>query len=820
MPAPAQQSRITGKIDNAQRITLRGHLHPKALPQYDQGAVDPSLVMDRVTLMLQPTAAQQAALAQLLAEQQDPSSPNYHKWLTPEQFADRFGASQTDIGKITGWLRNQNLNVISVARGRDAISVSGTAAAVENAFRVEIHRYVVNGESHFANATEPSVPAAFDSVIGGIRGLNNFRLRPASRSRVILPGVNKPQYTSSGCGGHCLAPEDIATIYDLKPLYSSGLNGSGQKLAVVGQSNIVLSDIQEFRTTFNLPAINLQQVLVPGSANPGVVSGDEGESDLDLELSGAVAPDATIVFVYSTDVETSVEYAIDQNLAPVVSMSYGDCEAAYASSDASSMRALAQRANSQGMTWLAASGDNGATDCYGDGFPGANSMASVDMPASIPEVTGIGGTEFNEGSGNYWNAANDANGGSAISYIPEIAWNDTSIDGSPSASGGGPSTYFSKPSWQTGDNVPNDNARDVPDIAISASADHDGYIIYSSDGCGRGRAVTTCEQIVGGTSVGPPQTAGLLTLLNQRLANSGATPGLGNINPQLYSQAASSAFHDITTGNNIIDVTCNLFPRQVSNCTAGPVGYNAGPGYDLVTGIGSFDAQVMLAGLRATTAPVPLIGAVVNAASYTQAYAPGELVSVFGSSLASATQSASGVPLPSSMANVSATVNGMPAPLLYVSPTQVNLQIPYELTPTNNATLTINNSGQTASVSFTLAAAAPGIFTSNGALVPNSSAAPGETVTLFITGAGTVTPTPADGAAPSAGTPVPSQAVSITVGGVGVSTPFEFLGIPSGLVGTLQINYTVPANAPSGSQNVVVTVGGVASAPATLNVVP
>ncbi|MBV9745886.1 MAG: S8/S53 family peptidase, partial [Acidobacteriia bacterium] len=528
----AQQIRIVGKIDNNQRITLRGHLHPRALPQFDQGRLDPGMRLSRVTVALKPSAAQQADLDQLLAQQQDPSSPNYHKWLTPEQFAERFGASQADVDKVVQWLQSQNLKVTSVARGRNAISVSGTAAAVESAFRVELHRFVINGESHFANATEPSVPAAFDGVIGGIRGLNNFRLRPASKVRLVLPRGARPKYTSGDCGGNCIAPEDFATIYNLKPLYQSGLNGSGQKIVVVGQTDIRLADIQEFRSTFNLPAINLQQILVPNSTDPLISSGDLGESDLDLELSGAIAPNATIIFVYSDDVETSAEYAIDQNLAPVISMSYGDCEAAYQASDATSMRALAQQANAQGITWLAASGDNGATDCYGDGS-GNDNVVSVDMPASIPEVTGVGGTEFNEGSGTYWNATNDANGGSAISYIPETAWNDSSIDGSPSASGGGVSVYFTKPSWQTGTGVPNDGVRDVPDIALSASADHDPYMIYSSDGCREGRVVETCLQYVGGTSVGPPQMAGLLALLNQQLVNSGSSAGLGNINPQL-----------------------------------------------------------------------------------------------------------------------------------------------------------------------------------------------------------------------------------------------------------------------------------------------
>jgi uncharacterized protein (TIGR03437 family) len=824
LPALAQTSRITGKIDNSQRVTLSGHLRPEAVPQLDQGAVDPASQLSLVTVELKRSPAQQADLQLLLAQQQDPTSPNYHKWLTPDQFAERFGASQADINTLAQWLRNQHLNVTSTARSRNAISFSGTAAAVESAFGVELHHYLVNGQLHFANSTEPSVPAALAGVVGSIRGLNDFRLRPRSRIKKILPGTPQPKYTA-GSGTYYLAPADIATIYNIAPLEAS-LNGSGQKLAVVGQTDIRLADIQEFRSAFNLPAINLQQVLVPGSADPGYSPGDLGESDLDLELSGAIATNAEIIFVYSTDVETSVQYAIDQNLAPIVSMSYGDCELAYTQSEADSMQALAQQANAQGMTWFAASGDNGVTDCYGDGFPGANTDKSVDMPGSIPEVTGVGGTEFNEGTGTYWSATNSANGESALGYIPEVAWNDTVEDGTPTASGGGASIYFTKPSWQTGSGVPDDGARDVPDIAISASADHDGYIIYSSDGCGE-RTTVTCEQIVGGTSVGAPQFSGIFTLLNQRIANSGGTPGLGNINPKIYSlaQSASSSYHEITSGNNSIELGCSApFER---GCTPTEVtGYSAGPGYNQVTGNGSVNADVLLTAWNVTSA-APAVAAAVNGASFSPIYAPGMVISVFGTQLASTTDEVSAVPLPTALSGVSATVTGSagsyPAPIYYISPNQLNLQVPYEV-PAGSASLTISNNGQTsAPISFTVAAAAPAIFTdSSGAPVAFGSAAPGETTTLFITGAGAVTPSIADGAAPASGTaisalPKPNLGVSVTVGGIAATT--TFVGIPEGLVGVVQINYTVPTSVAAGQQPVVVTVGTAASPSATLTVV-
>ena len=649
LAAISQPNRISGRITAGQRIRLAGNIHPKALPENDQGPVDPNLQLSRVTIVLQPSAAQQAALDQLLHDQQDPSSPNYHHWLTPEEYADRFGVSQNDVNQMVAWLKSQNLTVAGVSRGRDWIAVSGSASTVEQAFDVPIHHYLVNGKTHFANASEPSVPAALKGIVAGIRGLNNFRLKPASKPRSLPPSVAQPQYNNANvCGGHCLAPDDVARIYNLTPLFDSGLNGAGQKVAVAGQTQIRLSDIQQFRTVFGLPANDPQVLLVPGTADPGVMSGDLSEADLDVEMAGAVARNATIVYVYSSDVMTSAQYAIDQNLAPVLSISYGDCETAYAPSDVAQLQAMAQRASAQGITWFAASGDSGATDCVGGGFPGADSIASVDLPAGVPGVTGVGGTELNEGAGNYWSSTNTATNASALSYIPEIAWNDTAGDGSPSASGGGRSTLFAKPSWQTGPGVPGDNARDVPDISLSASADHDAYPVFTSDPseCGARRATPTqCEVAFGGTSVGAPLFAGMAALLNQWVVskNVQAAPGLGNINPMLYNlaQTAPAAFHDVITGDNIINVTCTATRR---NCTPGPVGYAAGPGYDLATGLGSVDAGALFTAWvtgaggqnhSSGSTPAPSITAIGNGASYRQVYAPGIILTIMGSQLAS-----------------------------------------------------------------------------------------------------------------------------------------------------------------------------------------
>src|SRR5581483_406634 len=233
--APAQHNRIAGRIDNRHRATLKGHVHPLPRSANDVGRADPTLEIPRVTLVLRPSDSQQADLKQLLAAQQDPSSADYHHWLTPEQFADRFGVSQGDIDEIKTWAESQGLTVVSVARGRNGISLSGPAASVEQAFGTTIHRYQVDGELHFANTTDPSIPAAMQNVVKSIHGLNDFRLK----SHSIRPA---PQYNSLTSSAHYLAPDDVATIYNMRSLYNSGIDGTGQKIVVVGQTQVNMSD--------------------------------------------------------------------------------------------------------------------------------------------------------------------------------------------------------------------------------------------------------------------------------------------------------------------------------------------------------------------------------------------------------------------------------------------------------------------------------------------------------------------------------------------------------------------------------------------------
>lgn len=602
--AATPQNRIAGTISGSQRTPLQGTIHPLARAEYDKGTADETLRMERVTLLFKPTQAQQESLNTLLRQQTDPTSPNYHRWLTPQQYAERFGLSQTDLNKVTAWLKSQGFTVTDVAPSRTWVAFSGSAGQVSSAFRTSIHQYRVNGRTQYANATEPSIPSALSGVVQGMRSLNNFRLKPHATVRKL-----KPAFTSSISGNHYLAPDDLAAVYNLSGLYSSGLDGTGQKIVIVGQTNIKASDISAFRSVSGLSTNAPQLVLVPGATDPGIVDGDITEANLDLEWTGAVARNATLVYVYSNadtagGVIDALQYAIVNNLAPVISMSYGLCEAGWDTSDVKTLNALLQQANAQGITVLIASGDSGAADCdYSSDtttYTAATHGLAVDFPASSPYVTAVGGTRLTEGSGSYWNSTNSASGGSALSYIPEAAWNDTTLSlsygGGIAGGGGGKSQLITKPTWQTGTGVPDDGARDVPDVAFHASSYHDGYLACSEGSCVDGfRQSDGYLTVVGGTSVGAPVFAGIVALINQKTNST-----QGNLNPVLYSLAASApaAFHDITSGDNI--VPCKT---GTTDCPAGTtaIGYSAGTGYDLVTGLGSVDAAALLSNFTASS---------------------------------------------------------------------------------------------------------------------------------------------------------------------------------------------------------------------------
>ena len=585
----AQQDRVASPIDSGHTAVLDSKVRPLTLAERgDEGLVAPSLKLPWITLWFKRAPIQEAALRQLLAEQRDGSSRNYHNWLGSQEFADQFGLSPDDVGKIAAWLETQGFRVEYLAKDRDFIAFSGTAEEVRNSFRTEIHRYTIGGEPHYMNASAPSIPQALTEVVLSLRGLTDLRPKPVRlRNREAAQSAVGPEQQITG-GTHTLAPDDIATIYDIAPLYDRGIDGSGQKIVVVGESKINLSDIRQFRSHYHLPGADPQIIECCGG-DP--VTFEQFESELDVEMVSAVARNADVIFVYSQFVDDALSYAIDNNLAPVISESFAFCEQAVSNSGGSPgmWESLALTANAKGITWLAATGDSGAAGCdpwfSGDGVA-ANGLA-VNIPASVPEVTAVGGTEFNEGSGSYWSATN---GGSAKGYIPEIAWNESSSTYGLASTGGGVSTFYSKPPWQTGPGVPNDGMRDVPDVSMNAAL-HDSYSVYLSGAWGGYGS---------GTSASTPVFAGIVVLLNQFLTAAGQRTA-GNINPMLYALAHSTTnvFHDIATGDNI--VACLV---GSSDCAVGSFGYSAWVGYDLATGLGSVDAYnlVTSVGPRNSTA--------------------------------------------------------------------------------------------------------------------------------------------------------------------------------------------------------------------------
>ena len=562
-------------------VTLPGNISGRLRAAADLGQAPLDRPLTSVTVFFSRTDAQAAALTQLLADQQNPASPLYHQWLTPQQFGAQFGLSSDDLGKLTAWLTSQGLTVTGVAPSSTFVTVSGSVAQVQRAFNISIHSVSLDGEPHIANISDPVLPSGIAAVVSGIGGLNDFRLKPRIHPRTV-----HPNFTSSVSGSHFVAPGDFNTIYDVNPLLSASVNGTGITVAVMGQTDISLADVAAFRSASGLIA-NAPSVIVNGT-DPGTQAGDLAEAQLDVEWSGAVAPNAKILYINSMDVVGgSLVYAIANKVAPILSISYGNCEPAWGPALLKTFNANFQQANVQGQTIIGPGGDSGATDCDYSSSSAADGL-TVDFPASSPFVTGAGGTMFNEGTGSYWGTTNGTAQGSATGYIPELPWNETSAQYGLSAGGGGSSAFFAKPAWQTGPGVPNDFARDVPDVSLAAASSHDGFLYCVSGSCVNGfRAADQTLSVVGGTSVSAPSLAGILALLEQKIS---PTKGLGNINPTIYALAnstfAGTVFHDITSGNNSSPCLTGTPDCPVG----GSIGYTAGPGYDRATGWGSINA--------------------------------------------------------------------------------------------------------------------------------------------------------------------------------------------------------------------------------------
>jgi len=643
---------ITQAVDETQLTTLTGNTYPLAKPEYDLGTAPASLPMERMLLVLKRSSEQEFALRKLLDDHQDKASPSYHKWLTPEEVGQQFGPTDTDMQTITAWLQSHGFQVGST-KGRTVVEFSGSASQVQEAFHTTIHKYLVNGEQHWANASDPQIPTALTPAVAGIDSLHNFPRKAMNRfvgtysertKSLTVPGPNYTVACGSGQTCYAVSPYDFATIYDVLPLWNAtpAINGTGETIAIVGRTNINPNDPSTFWTLFGLTVPTNKLNIILNGPDPGI-NGDEGEADIDVQWSGAVAPQATIDFVTSQSTETadgvdlSAVYIVDNNLAPVMSESYGECELGLGTAGNQFYYTLWEQAAAQGISVFVSSGDNGAAGCDNPGGPAQYGL-NVNGIASTPFNAAVGGTDFNQyqSQATYWNPSNGANEESAKGYIPEVAWNNSCTNPWALTAGlgstaeqvcnnaqlnpfflnstggsGGPSNCvvntqgvigsctqrYPKPSWQTGANVPNDSSRDLPDVSLFASngvLTGSFYIVCQSDQTG-GCSLNAFAGY-GGTSVASPAFAGIMSLANQKMGVPQGVPGFA-----LYQLATkqTNAFHDVPTSSTIAMPCFTNTP----NCTtktagdaygvlssSGQMAYSTGTGYDLATGLGSVDA--------------------------------------------------------------------------------------------------------------------------------------------------------------------------------------------------------------------------------------
>ncbi len=607
---------IHEKVDENKLVTLKGNTRSEANAENDLGTVSDDFRMEHMMLQLKRSPQQEQAVEQLIADLHNPKSPNFHKWLTASEFGKNYGLAESDIQAITGWLESHGFVVNSVYPSGMMIDFSGDAGQVRRAFHTSIHNLNVEGVRHIANISDPQIPQALAPAVAGVVSMHDFRPRKMSRPKYT--------YTLGRQTFQAVAPADLATIYDFNPLFNQGITGTGQTIVVIEDTNLYSSrDWTTFRSAFGLSQYTsgslttMHPALASGANNctsPGV-NGDDIEAILDAEWATAAAPGAAIVVascadtVVTSGLLTAIQNVVNSSSPPsIMSISYGTCEAESGVASNASINAIYQQAVAEGISVFVAAGDEGAASCDA-GQGSATHGIGVSGNASTPYNVAVGGTDFSDvlnGTTNtYWNRTNTAAYGSAVSYIPEIPWNDScagslvvgymgystpygangfcnsnialqdgfvvvgAASGGPSnCATGAPSTFgvsngtckgYAKPVWQSGvSGIPNDGVRDLPDVSMFAS---DGAvwgrysILCFSDIDNGGTPCTGAPSNwsgIGGTSVATPVMAGIQALVNQK-----AGGAQGNPNYVYYALAVSTlnVFHSITQGD--IDVDCS-----------------------------------------------------------------------------------------------------------------------------------------------------------------------------------------------------------------------------------------------------------------------
>ncbi|HKW76384.1 MAG TPA: Ig-like domain repeat protein [Terriglobales bacterium] len=621
---------VTQAINNQQRVVVRNSQHPLARPEFEISEIDPALRLQRMLLVLTPPAEREAELRAFLESQHDQTSPNFHHWLTPEEFGEKFGPASQDIQTVTTWLQQQGFTVNSVAKSGRWIEFSGTSGQVERTFQTLMAQYEAAGQLHVANAQEISIPQALAQAVGGIVSLHNFLKKPLlareGQLRRESDGTYSqidPNFTSSR-GLHALGPADFKKIYNVV----SAADGTAQTIAIVARSDVSISDTSDFRQQFGVPFQNPINII--NGPDPGFDSNspDSVEATLDAQWAGALAPQAAIDVVASrptltTDgVDLSAAYIVDNNIAGIMSASFGECERDLGAPENAFIRGLWQQAAAEGISVFVSSGDNGSAGCDDPGANTSGTIQAVSGLASTPFNTAVGGTQFNEGTtpATFWSATNSFGIESAIGYIPENVWNESCGPGTTAcpansagitvdlfAGSGGASTLYSKldAPWQNLNGVQvGDGQRDLPDVSLTAAGGHDPYLICLGGSCSGPQPGFFG---IGGTSASSPAFAGIMALINQSV---GTRQGLPNY--LLYKLAGGenfSACNSSARTNPSVPASANCIFNDVTsgtNAVPGVAGFAAVAGYDKSTGLGSVNVGGLIS---AWTAAVPTLAA-------------------------------------------------------------------------------------------------------------------------------------------------------------------------------------------------------------------
>ncbi|TMC28986.1 MAG: peptidase S8 [Chloroflexi bacterium] len=548
------QAAIPASANLAQRDVTPGLGHAVRLRPSD-----PNRIMHvAVALKLRNAASLQAFIARV----SDPGSRARGRYLTPAQFSALYSPTASDAEQVASHLRHSGLSVTAVSANRTIIDVFGPVRAVQQAFGVTISDWHDRDQNRdfFGNDAQPVLPASLAPLVVSVAGLNNhYPRRHATRQPMGLATAAGP------AGGY--TPSDLRSAYDVTPLIGTTVPGSGQSLGLFELDSFNQANITMYDTHYTLLTVPPKPVTVDTGPTP---NGGEPEVELDIEVMHALAPSAPITVWEGPNTDDGAldtyNAMVTSDTTPSNSTSWGICEPNTTAAEMTALDNVFQQAAAQGQSFFAASGDDGAFDCAGATINPSGGLA-VDNPADDPYVTGVGGTALTlSGSGGYGS---------------EAAWSDRSR--TPNVgSGGGLSTMFARPAWQTGPGVQNADSngmRQVPDVALDADP-RTGYSVYVTDSGGAG------WRMYGGTSASAPAWAAVTSLANT-YANSQGFPNLGFANPRLYrlntNQPPYPAFHDVISGNNLY--------------------YAATAGWDFATGWGSVDAYNLAQDLAATAGP-------------------------------------------------------------------------------------------------------------------------------------------------------------------------------------------------------------------------